>query len=502
MEVGNGWTIANRLLIDGGDVDTNALFSSTNPATLNEELYTLASGLGGLQLPAGSATATFVGGGAVDPNQGVIQQGWWHIHKRLFHINNDLRVSKEIFPDNTLTAGLYVAYYTADDKWSLGNQMLMTNEPNARPITVSYVANGTTFQRTDPQGFVNFEGFHITESGRATNTAFYLSDSWRIDRWLLDASARVENQDATNRVCNLSDVNLDNDPLTLYDNAVDTCNGTFAVTDYDPTATSWTFGANYELADNMSVYGRVNKGHHFLDFDNGIRGSTTGNTPPLQTMMNTEVGFKYQSRLFYADITAYRKIFRGLLYQPTNGLGTPVGSQLVYGSDSKGVNVNFAVTPIENFTVQLVGNYLDGHYTHYSACIPFVNLVTGDGCAPIEGQQLQRQPKVRFALQPSYTIPTPWGDLNAFVTYSHVGPHTQDQSGLQELGTYDTLDFGVTAQVGANWEFSVQGTNMTNEIGLTESNSRIFGSAAGAGGVILARPLEGREVNGQVMYKF
>jgi hypothetical protein len=43
---------------------------------------------------------------------------------------------------------------------------------------------------------------------------------------------------------------------------------------------------------------------------------------------------------------------------------------------------------------------------------------------------------------------------------------------------------------------------VTNELGLTESNSRIFGPAAGAGGVILARPLEGREVQAQVRYKF
>jgi outer membrane receptor protein involved in Fe transport len=502
MEVGNGWTIVDRLLIDGGEVDTNALFSGSNPASLNDELYNISTDLGGFRLPPGSATALFVSGGAVDPNQSVIHQGWWHIHKRLRHINNDFRVSKEIFGGNTLTVGLYVAHYTMDDKWSLGNQMLMTNEPNARPITVSYVQGGQTFFRTDSQGFNDFGGFHITEEGNATNKAVYVSDQWRIDRWLVDASVRVENQDARNKVCNRTDRNLDNNPLTLYDNVVPVCNGTFAITDYDKTPTAWTVGANYELADNMSVYARYSRGHHFLDFDNGIRGSTTGNTPPLQTISNTEVGFKYQTGLLYADITAYRKIFTGLLYQPTNGLGTPVGAQLVYGSDSQGVNVNFAVTPIENLTVQLVGNYLDGHYTHYDACIPFVNLVTGNGCARIEGQQLQRQPKVRFALQPSYTMPVPWGELNAFVTYSHVGPHTQDQSGLQELGTYDTLDFGLIARVGDNWEFRVQGTNVTDELGLTESNSRIFGVAAGAGGVILARPLEGREINGQVKYMF
>ena len=501
-EFGDGWTLVDRLLVDDGDADTNALFSGTNPAALNDKLYNLSTDLGGLALPQGSATANFVGGGALAPTQSVIDQGWWHIHKELFMVNNDLRLSKLLFEGNTLTAGLYVAYYTMDDKWSLGNRMLMTNEPNARPFTVTYVSGGQTFQRTDPQGFMDFSGFHITEKGHATNKAFYLSDTWKIDRFIVDASARVENQDATNRVCNLTKRNLDGNNLTIYDNGVDTCNGTFAVTDFDKTPVSWTTGVNYELADNMSVYARYSKGHHFLDFDNGIRGSTTGNTPPIQDISNTEVGYKVQTRWLYVDLTAYRKIFTGLLYQPTNGLGSPVGPQLVYGSDSQGVNVNFAVTPLENFTVQLVGNYLDGHYTHYDACIPFVNSVSGNGCARIEGQQLQRQPKFRFALQPSYMMTMPWGETEAFVTYSHVGKHTQDQSGLQQLGRYHTLDFGVIARVGENWEFRVQGTNVTDELGLTESNSRIFGVAAGAGGVILARPLEGREINGQVRYTF
>ena len=80
-----------------------------------------------------------MGGGAVAPDQSVIHQGWWFIHKELQSINNDFRLSKELSEDNTLTLGLYLAYYEMDDEWALGNQMFMTNEPNARPITVSYV---------------------------------------------------------------------------------------------------------------------------------------------------------------------------------------------------------------------------------------------------------------------------------------------------------------------------------------------------------------------------
>lgn len=502
-DLGNGWNLSDKFLIDGGTVDTNALFSGTNPASLDDELYNLGTDFGGFKLPPGSATATYVnGGGAVNPNQSVIHQGWWFIHKHLKNINNDFRISKELFEGNTLTAGLYLAHYTDDDQWNLGNQMLMTNTPNARPIKVSYVQNGQTYQLTDYQGLLDYGAYNITQHGSSTNKAFYLSDSWRIDRWLIDASARVENQNSTLHVCNTTTQNLDGNSLTLYDNAVPVCNGTFATTDYNKTHTSWTVGVNYELADNMSVYGRANKGVHFGDFDNALRNNTTGNTPPLQKIQNFEVGFKYQSKYVYADISAYHRQFSGLPYQPTTGAGVPTGTPLLYGSDSKGINLVGALTPVDNLKLQLVANYLDGHYSHYSACIPYVNQVAGNGCAFINGMQLQRQPKYRYMFTPSYRLPFSWGDVMAFVTYTYVGPHTQDLSGLQQLGTYYTLDFGVVANVQQNWELRLQGTNMTNQLGISESNSRIFGSAAGSGGVILARPLEGREVNFQVKYKF
>jgi hypothetical protein len=499
-ELAGGWSITNKLLANGGDVDTNALFSGSNPATLFDELYTIPTDLGGFALPAGSATATFVGGGAVAPEQSVIHQGWWFIHKELTSINNDFRLSKALSDDNTLTLGLYLSYYEMDDEWALGNQMFMTNEPNARPITLSYVTGGQTFLRTDEQGFLDNGAFNITQHGHAFNSAVYLSDSWRVNKWLLDASVRYEKQDATNHVCNRTDTDLDGNPLTIYNNVVGVCNGTFATTDYDEDFTSWTVGANYSFTDFMSAYVRVNRGGHFLDFDNGIRGSTTGDTPPMQVIRNYEGGFKFENDLFYADISAYFRDFTGLLYQPTNDAGAAVGDRIPYGSESKGVNFIGAITPGDNFRFQVVANYLDGEYTDYDACIPYSNVVTGDGCAPIEGQQLQRQPKLRFMLTPSYHMPIGSGDINAYVTYTYVGDHTQDQSGLQQLGTYETWDFGITANVGENWQVSLRGTNVSDELGLTESNSRIFGVAADAGGVLLARPLEGRQISFQAKY--
>src|SRR5262249_4192822 len=125
-----GWSVSDKFLYDAGDLNTNALFSGPNPKPLGYFLYgcnwsggqasgfcnsanqpTDSNWLGGsygINQPVGSITAN----GASSLNQSVIQQGWWFIQKHLTNLNNDFRLSKEIFDGNTLTAGVYLAHYT------------------------------------------------------------------------------------------------------------------------------------------------------------------------------------------------------------------------------------------------------------------------------------------------------------------------------------------------------------------------------------------------------
>ena len=524
------WSMSDKFVFDGGNLDTNALFSGPNPRPLSYYIYgchvaqaagfcnaggvvdnanlgvdangvATASG-DGQGLPANyNVAANFVGGGAVNPNQSVITQGWWYIQKKLKNFTNEFRLSKEITTGNTLTGGLYLAHYTDSDNWSLGNQMLMSNTPNATPITLSYAQNGKTYNITSPQGFVNFNNnYNIVEHGAGTNVAFYLSDSIKWDRWLLDASGRVERINVNQNTCNRSSVQM-GAATDLWDNAAYLCNGTFDFEHYVQTAPSFTVGANYEIANNMSVYGRANTGAHFDDFDNGIRGAG-GNFPPQQKIWNVEGGYKYQSDVFYVDASIYHREFSGLQYQETDQSGNPLTAISTYGSTSNGLNFVANVTPIHNLNLRLIGDYMDGKYKDFIGCAQYQDINGKTQCQPINGVPLQRQPKVQYRFIPSYKIDAPWGDVMGWLNYEYVGQHYQDSSGLQPLGTYHVLGAGVVAHVGKGWELRVQGTNLSNELALTEGNSRIFGANAGINNVLMARPIEGREINFGVKYKF
>jgi len=518
----DGWKVADKFIWDIGNLNTNALFSGPNPRPLSYYLYGCgvaqpagycngataidSNNLGpkGQGLPVSdNVQASYVGGGGVNPNQSVIAQGWWYIQKKLNNINNDLRVSKSIFDGDTVTAGVYLTHYTDHDNWSLGNTMLMSNTPNATPIVLNYVSGGQTKNLTSPQGIVNMNGnFNILEDGEGTNTAPYLADSYKLGPWLFDAAARYEHISVRQQTCNRTNEQLGtaND---LYDNAVPICNGTYDVEHYSKNSTSWTVGVNYEIFSNMSAYVRANNGTHFDDFDNGIRGVTpNGNFAPVETLKNYEVGFKYQSSLAYVDVSAYHKQFTGIQYQETNSAGIGAGPISSYGSDSKGVDLIATLSPIEHLNLTVIGDYMDGHYTHYNGCAPYVDILGNKQCAVIDGAPLQRQPKVQYRFMPSYELVPAWGDVTGWITYEHVGQRYEDISGLQPLGAYYTLGAGIVANYGKNWQFSIEGTNLTDQIGLTEGNARKFGQASGIGGVLLARSIEGREVWIQAKYKF
>lgn len=534
----------NGFIADGGGLDTNALFSGANPRplsmylygcnvpepagwcngatpidtnnlgdfTVNGTTYSASGTKGSTPTSTLPINAVYAGSGQPVPlSQSVIQQGWWFIQKSLQNFADEFRATMEIFPHDNLTGGVYLSVYSDNDKWSLGNQMLMTNTNNATAIALNYAAGGTIYNLSSPQGFVNDNGnFNIVEHGVGRNVAGYLSDAWHYGPWLIDAGARLENLDAHQRTCNSSKTALGT-AADLWDNAVPICNGTWDYEHYERTRPTFTGGINYEIASNMSVYVRINNGVHFDDFDNGIRQAncttacgrkTASGFSPLNTVQNQEFGFKWQTSLAYIDLDFYHRTFSGLTAGETTALGAPTGVNVVYGSKAIGLNFDGYITPFKGFVIRAVGDYMDGSYENAATCYAFTNLLGQQQCVSYNGSPLQRQPKFQIRVTPSYTMPMPWGDATAEVQFEHVGQRYEDQTGLQPLGAYNEVDADLIADIGDHWQAWITGTNLTNTIALTEGNARKPGQEVGVGNVILARPLEGREVDFTVYYKW
>lgn len=505
----NGWSISNDFIFDGGSVPTHALINNGNPQTL-------ASYISGLTLPGVLTPAmvqpTFANGQAVNPNQSVVTQQVWDVQKKIVSAIDEFRVNKDLGFGNTLTFGVYAARYTMNDNWSLGSNVLITNQPNAAPIVLSAAAGGNIYQVSSPQGIVSANGgYQILQSGRATNVAPYLSDSWKIDRWLFDAGIRVEHINLSQQTSNLSPVQMGTQ-YDLWDNAVELPNGTWSYGHENNTMPTFSVGANYEFTDNMSAYVRVNNGVLFENFDdvrcnvyNGSNGCP--NKTPLQTVQNQEFGFKVQNRWTYIDASVYRKTFKGIAYTPTDLGGAPIGPASTFGSTSIGGRLDGSVNPFASsgnaplsaFKIAVNAIYENAHYKDFQGCFIYININNQKTCGAISGNQLARLPKYQFRVTPSDTQSFDWGTLTEQMTYESIGRRFQDESNLTPLPAYYDLGFGVDAMIGERWELRVLGSNLTNQLGLTEGNAR-FGGNTVQNNVGFGRSILGREVN--VTFKY
>ncbi len=480
-----GWTLNNRANFTDGDTPTVALFTGTNPTTLGSYIDAsiasanadpgIVGAAGGVLATSGVGTFTH-GGGAVDPNQQVIDAGMWIVDKHIKSFTDEIRFGRELFAGNTLTVGGYFAKYSAEDHWHLGNNLLMTVQNNARLVDVT-LDNGAVISN---RGFSSGSFYELDANYDGRNTAAFVFDEWNFaERWRADAGVRVENINVDGTIQNASSVDLDGNPLTVYNNNASVLDGTFRKVELDKTHPAVTAGLNYEISNHMSVFGRVNSGFLFPSFDTLRDGTTL-----TQKVRQYEFGFKSESEFYSAYLTAFYNRFKGVPYQQFDENGNNVTS--IGGAKARGIEFEGVIRPVENFQVSVLGDWTKAEYADYG-------IYTGN--------QVQRQPKLQARVTPQYAIPMSWGSLRLFATYTYAGKRFGDLANAQPLPSYYSLDFGAVADIGEKLTLRLSGTNVTNQFGLTEGNARIQG-AANTGDVFLGRSIFGRMYQVSAQYRF
>ncbi|MES2263073.1 MAG: TonB-dependent receptor [Pseudomonadota bacterium] len=499
-----GWSVSNKFNRFSGDLNTIAMFTGNNPlkmgtykqqaiAKANVEPLAddktaaavtqraLLKAAGGI---ATSAAASFVNGkGAVPDDTEVVQAGLWAVQKKLQSFTDEVRVSKEWIKNNTVTVGAYFAHYSSDDVWYLGNSHLMTATPNASLINVK-LNNGIVVSNNGTDGNV-FYAPNASYDG--SNTALYVSNEWKLnDTIKLDAGVRRERQKISGTISDPVNKDTDDNVLTVYNNDTAMPSGSYSALSRKDTATSFTVGGNYKLGKDSSVFIRANTGHTFISFDDLRNARNQQNVDdrgflPTPKVTQFEVGYKTVGQLYSLYINAFHTQFEGISFQQ---ILTDTTVYSISGSKGSGVEFELALRPLRNLTLSLTGDYQKSEYKD--------NPDTA-------GKTVQRQPKLQFRFTPTYRIPMGDDTLKLYGTYTSIGERWADQANTQYLPSYRTLDLGALYSIGDKIELRLAATNVNNELGLTEGNSRLTGNSSGA---INARPLFGRAVEASLLYRF
>jgi hypothetical protein len=368
----------------------------------------------------------------------------------------------------------------------------MAATPNAQLINLSLLTAagaGGPLAAVTQNGILTGATTALADHYDGRNAALFVSDQWRLGPWLLDAEYRIENERIAGAVEGTTYLDLDDDPLTLYNNDTNVLTGQWLPSTYDHTLGAWSTGVNYEIDSHMSVYGRINEGVHFPSFDDVRDGMANS-----QQIENYQVGYKAQTNSLYASVDVFHRLFFGVPFQAFLGTGSQVFA--TYGAASWGTDFQADWFPLERLSLGLTGDWQHSVYTHFSS-------FAGGGTEAYDndGNILQRQPRLQVRLTPAYEVPTAWGKLRVFAAVSYIDLRYSDPGDTQILPPFTTLDAGIVGDFGDHLEVRLQGTNLTDSLGLTEGNSRSL-TAGISTGFEMARPIFGREIQGQVKYYF
>ena len=476
-EVADGLRLRERLSYLGGNADTIGMVPDGPPGSA----AAAALALGG----AGSTVSslTYANGGqavAGGANAQVMRAGLWEVRKKISSFVSD-SAFEWTAGSNKLTGGFYYADYSSRDKWVLGNQVLLTAEPNARLLNMTLNGGRTATLN----GFTSGPGFQVDAFYKGTDTSFYLVDEFQITPELrIDGGLRWQRHvvNATLRTPAAATVDLDGNPNTLYDNAVSVL-GASRQLRYADSAWSWTAGINYDITSQIGVFARYSRGNSFPMFDNLREGLTL-----IAEVDTYEGGLKISTPKVSLYATLFHNKFDGL---SSVQLVNNVPLSQVGGAKATGVEVEGAIRPFQGFSITAAGTWLDASY---------VDFFTGGGAIDNTGNRVQRQPRWMWRVTPAYEVDLGGVKPALFATLQYTGDRFSDPENQQVLPNFYQLDAGVSVEVGEHLTLAVTGNNLTDEIGLTEGNPRIIGGQGS--GTILARPILGRSFRFSAALKF
>lgn len=253
------------------------------------------------------------------------------------------------------------------------------------------------------------------------------------------------------------------------------------------TALSWRAGIQYDVDDEVMLYGLVSRGYKGGGFNLG----TTVNTPPAiinpEIPTNFELGLKSEffNRMLTVNLTGYYTRFRD--FQSESLTISPATLRLVYDIrnagrlSTKGVELEVSAAPTKGLTISGALAYTDAKFDEFSAAACYAGQVTiGQGCVQardpvtgalvpnvfsqdLSGKTLPLSPRWAYSANVRYETPV-LSEINAFVqvnwSWRDKAQSQQNQDPRKILPSYGLLDASMGLVSGRGWTVSLWAKNL------------------------------------------
>lgn len=406
--------------------------------------------------------------------------------------------------NNNITIGWLMAAVDADklpvDQWE--GQFLSDVRDNARRLDIVAVDDNEQVvgQLTDRGMLTYSPGWSVNDaSGKSMSNSLYVNDEFQLtDNLRIDGGFRVEHltldSTAAGTVAHVPiagafDADGNDTDNIMANNYSDITSSEYYSHKKSYTETAWSVGFNYTFTDQLAVFGRYADAFEMprlMDHGFNIGSGADATFNDVGKLNFVEIGSRYSGDKVGASATLFKTTFADLTERNITGAdGTTANTTM--DTETTGIEFEAVWQPVDMFSLELSGVFQDPTMENMPS--EFSNR---------EGNQIKRTPKTQLRLIP--TLSFDWG--NVFMVAHHVGDRYADGNNDFELPSYTTLDAGINFNPTDNLGFNLKGTNLTNEIGLTEGNPRSVNDIQSGFTNFFARPVLGRTYTLTASYSF
>lgn len=419
-------------------------------------------------------------------------------------ILTDNRLQKRFdFGDQShdIALGLYGA--AIDERFTrYSNNALTDVRDQARLLDIVVVnAAGQPIYTATENGITRYGTEYANASGTSQTLAVYLSDEWRLgDHWRIDLGVRWEEISFSGFNERSATRNLGVSPSQADDNFL-TGTGVFdpLKRHYDDVA--YTAGVNWQINPDQGVFIRYTDAFRLPSLGDFIT-SPTRTDALVQDITLAEGGYKLSLDMvdFYA--TAFYTRFEPFgfgetVFDPISG--NFVSRTAFTTTETFGLELDGQWRPTEWFDMRFNTTFQQPEFESFV----FTELVNGSLVARnYSGNRLVRVPEESYRLIPAVNLLD--DALRMELDIQHYGDRFSDAANSVSLPAYTMLNANVRYDLTSNISVYLNGTNLTNEIGLTEGNPRAGQFQSGDAGAryYTARPELGRAFRASILYRF
>ncbi|WP_343615321.1 TonB-dependent receptor [Novosphingobium sp.] len=380
---------------------------------------------------------------------------------------------------------------------SMGTVLLDVRGQARRLDVVALGADGRQVGALTDNGFVRYGSLFDNATLRTANVALYAGDEWRVSpHWRIDLGARWERTRIHGGVEGSNAVNL-GDPATLADDAVLTGNGIVAPIDRHFSGFNATLGVNYHPRPGLGLFARVTSIARLPSATDFTSDPQRSDEAPVPITM-AEAGVTLRRPHWHVQAVGFgthfaRLPFTDYRFDPATSAYTnqtsiadtsAIGLELMGHADVAG--------PLQ---LDVQATLQDPRYRNFR----YTELTNGVAVAhDASGNQLIRVPRLALRATPSLVLLAE--RVRVGVDIIHYSARFADIANSQRLPPFSLVNIHASARVNDHLMVTLNGTNLTNALGLTEGNPRMGSFDAGgmSGGYFLARPEFGRTLRATV----